>query len=43
MGDKISAEHTERKLLEIWRRGDPDYIAQQNIPRNLSTASGSAN
>jgi hypothetical protein len=39
MGDNITALHTERKILEIWNRADPDYVAQQSVPRNLSAAS----
>jgi len=43
MGDKTAASQTYRQLLDIWKNADPDYVAQQNIQRNLSALSHIAN
>ena len=43
MGDKAAAAQTYRQLLEIWKNADPDYMAQQNVQRNLTALSHVAN
>jgi tetratricopeptide (TPR) repeat protein len=43
MGDKAAATETWRHLLGIWKNADPEYVAQENVQRNLSTLSHVAN
>jgi tetratricopeptide (TPR) repeat protein len=43
MGDKAAAGQSYRRLLEIWKNADPDYMAQENVQRNLSALSDLAN
>ena len=43
MGDKAAAAETWRQLLGIWKNADPDYMAQENVQRNLTALSHVAN
>jgi hypothetical protein len=43
MGDKAAAAETWRHLLGIWKNADPDYVAQENVQRNISALSHVAN
>jgi tetratricopeptide (TPR) repeat protein len=43
MGDNAAAAQTYRQLLEIWKNADPDYVAQEDVRRNLSALSHAAN
>lgn len=39
MGDKAAAAETWRKLHEIWKNADPEYLEHENDQRNLSALS----
>jgi len=42
-GDNVAAAGTWRQLLGIWKNADPEYLAQENVQRNLSALSHLAN
>ena len=43
LGDKAAAAETSRKLLQIWKNADPDYVEGEDVHRNLSAESHVAN